>query len=85
MLRQFLEPEVVRQVMDIVPPSMHGDYRMVWKLTPSGEFSISSAYSTVRQASNFSWLTTCAWHKALPIKISFFMLRLLVWKLSFVE
>ena len=68
-----------------MPPSLQGQDKMVWMLTSSGEFSIASAYELVRRVSSSSLLFPCVWHKSIPVKISFFMLRLLCFKLSFMQ
>ncbi|XP_071924664.1 uncharacterized protein [Coffea arabica] len=77
LLNQVLEPELVRQVVKIPPSSTHSSDRMMWALTQNGSFSVSSAYTLVSQASNYSWVVSHVWLKGFPIKISFFMLRLL--------
>ena len=51
---------------------------MVWALTQDRVFSVISAYSLVAQASNCSWVASQVWLKGCPLKISFFMLRLLL-------
>ena len=58
---------------------------MVWALTQDGGFSISSAYSLMAQAANCSWVASQVWFKGCPIKISFFMLRLLRARLSLTD
>lgn len=58
---------------------------MVWMFTNSGEFSVASTYSIVRRPSNVSFITSCVWHRSLSIKVFFFMLKLLFFKLPLVE
>ncbi|XP_027184159.1 uncharacterized protein LOC113782466 [Coffea eugenioides] len=77
LLNQVLEPGVVRQVMGIPPPPSQRSDRMVWALTQDGVFSIASTFSLVAQATNCSWVASQVWLKGCPLKIYFFMLRLL--------
>ena len=85
LLSKALQPEVVRLVIATPPPALQGEDRMVWMLTPSGEFSVASALSLVRTHSNGSFGAACIWHRFLPITISFFMLRLLSNRLPLME
>ena len=85
MLQHFLESAKVYQVLNIVPLSLQGSYRMVWTLTNNGLFIVSSTYNLVRKVSNCSLLSSNIWHKSLPVKISFFMLRLLCFKLPIMD
>ncbi|XP_071926190.1 uncharacterized protein [Coffea arabica] len=62
LLSKALQPEVVRLVMATPPPALQGEDRMVWMLTPSGEFSVASALSLVRTHSNGSF--GAAWETA---------------------
>lgn len=48
LLSQVLEPELVQQVVCIVPPLAQGRHRLIWVVSTNGEFSIASAYSVVR-------------------------------------
>ena len=50
---------------------------MVWLASSSGQFSISSAYREVREMKPPSFLFRQIWHTRVPLKVSFFMLRLL--------
>ncbi|XP_027090440.2 uncharacterized protein [Coffea arabica] len=84
-LRQVLEPGLMQRVLDTRPPDMNGCDSMVWSLTNTGKFTVSSAYAVIRQENNRSWLASYVWHKSLPFKISFFMLRLLSSKLPLQE
>ncbi|XP_027103043.1 uncharacterized protein [Coffea arabica] len=58
---------------------------MIWASTNSGAFTISSAYQIVRKGGTVSRLFASLWHRALPSKISFFMLRLLYGRLPLMD
>ena len=77
MLNQHLDVGLVRHVLEAAPPSFWGPDRIVWYLTSAGSFSTASAYSLVRQVGNRSWFSALVWQLGIPLKISFFMLRLL--------
>ena len=77
LLNQILEPELVRQVVQVSPPASRGADRMVWALTADGAFSVDSAYSVVTKSATCSWVASHIWLQGCPLKISFFMLRLL--------
>ncbi|XP_027152134.1 uncharacterized protein LOC113752202 [Coffea eugenioides] len=85
MLHQFLDGELVRQVLELDPPSGRGNDRMVWTLTNSGVFSTASAYSLISHSNDTSWLFARIWQQGLPVKISFFMLRLLQGRLPLMD
>ena len=85
LLSEVLQPALVRLVTTITPPTLQGEDRMVWMLTPNGEFSVASVLSLVRSHSNGSLGAACIWHKSLPITISFFMLCLLSDRLPLLE
>ena len=56
-LSQVLQPELVRLVMFCRPPPLLGEDRMVWSLTPNGEFTVSLAVAVVRGHSHRSFGT----------------------------
>nr|XP_027062765.1 uncharacterized protein LOC113689142 [Coffea arabica] len=85
LLSQVLQPELVQLVTAIAAPTLQGEDRMVWMLTPTREFSIASALSLIRSQANRSLGTTCIWHRFLPFTVSFFMLRLLSDRLPLLE
>ncbi|XP_071917289.1 uncharacterized protein [Coffea arabica] len=85
MLHQFLDGELVTQVLEIDPPTDRGNDTMVWALTNSGVFSTASAYSLIRQSNDNSWLFGRIWQQGLPVKVSFFMLRLLQGRLPLMD
>lgn len=49
---------------------------MVWSPSALGNFTLSSAYQEVRHSLNPSLVCGKLWHAKIPLKISFFMLRL---------
>ncbi|XP_071902740.1 uncharacterized protein [Coffea arabica] len=85
LLSQALQLGLLRLVMATLPPALQEEDRMVWMLTPSGEFSVASALALVRTHSNASVGAACIWHRVLPITISFFMLCLLSDRLPLLE
>ena len=67
----------VGRILGVMPPSLDEADTMVWALSTSGAFSLASAYRITREGGNSSWLYSLLWLQGLPIKISFFMLRLI--------
>nr|XP_027071629.1 uncharacterized protein LOC113696407 [Coffea arabica] len=87
MLHQWLPDSIVSTIMQIRPPDIFSTTpdRMVWDLETTGSFSFSSAYNLVRQESNISIFSSNIWLSALPVKISFFMIRMLSGRLPVME
>ena len=54
---------------------------VLWVPSKSGAFSLASAYQEVRQARGRAVVFAQIWHDRIPLKISFFMLRLLMRRL----
>ncbi|XP_071933913.1 uncharacterized protein [Coffea arabica] len=69
---------MVQQVLAVSPPGGISPDRMIWTATSSGQFSLSSAYSEVREIKPSSLLFRQVWHASVLVKVSFFMLRLLL-------
>ncbi|XP_071926144.1 uncharacterized protein [Coffea arabica] len=67
----------VGRILGVVPPSLDQADTMVWAPSISGVFSLASAYRVAHEGGNSSWLYSQLWLQELPIKISFFMLRLI--------
>ncbi|XP_071933944.1 uncharacterized protein [Coffea arabica] len=65
MLCQFLDGELVKQVLELDPPPGRGNDRMVWALTNSGVFSTALAYSLIRDSGSSSWLFGRIWQQGL--------------------
>ena len=74
-LYQVLPMHCVQWVLDVDPPSSGQVDKMIWAPSTSGEFSTASAYQVVQQGDNTSRVFSCLWHRVLPLKISFFMVR----------
>ncbi|XP_071940011.1 uncharacterized protein [Coffea arabica] len=87
MLHQWLPDSIVSRIMQIRPPDIFSTRpdRMVWDLETTGSFSFSSTYNLVRQDSNISIFSSNIWLSALPVKISFFMIRMLSGRLPVME
>ena len=67
----------VQWVLAAAPPSSDQEDKMIWSSSGSGEFSTASAYQVVQQGENSSRLFSFLWHWVLPLKVSFFMVRLM--------
>ncbi|XP_071909831.1 uncharacterized protein [Coffea arabica] len=50
---------------------------MVWSPSANGLFSVSTAWETVRKRKNISLVSGLIWNAIVPIKLSFFVWRLL--------
>ena len=68
---------MVRQVLAVASPSGDSPDMMVWTASNSGQFSLASAYSELRDCRPTSFLCRQAWHSNVPLKVSFFLLRLM--------
>nr|XP_027118549.1 uncharacterized protein LOC113735759 [Coffea arabica] len=75
-LGQYLLKELTRQIVQHPVPMGDGHDEMFWSLT-----AFASAFKNVCQAHGVSVIHSQVWHPHIPLKISFFMLRLLVEKL----
>ena len=82
LLAQYLPSDVTALILQ--HPILEGERpdEVVWMSMTSGQFSLCSAFQEVRQARNASWLFSLIWHPQIPLKVSFFMLRLLMGRLS---
>nr|XP_027067566.1 uncharacterized protein LOC113693192 [Coffea arabica] len=76
-LAEILPIDMVQQVLAVAGPCGNSPDWMIWTATSSGKFSLSSAYNEIRETKPPSLLFRQAWHAQLPLKVSFFMLRLL--------
>ena len=76
-LAQYFPSDIMALILQHPTPEGERPDEVVWMPTPSGQFSLSSAFQEVRQARNASWLFSRIWHPQIPLKVSFFMLRLL--------
>ena len=71
--------------MGVVPSPLDREDSMVWAPSISGEFSLASAYWISREGGNSSWLYSRLWLPGLPLKVSFFMLRLVGFRLPVMD
>ncbi|XP_027171858.1 uncharacterized protein LOC113771481 [Coffea eugenioides] len=65
------------EIVTKVAPVGSTDDRAVWALTESEDFSIASTYVLLGSQTPSSFMFDRVWHPVIPIKISFFMIRLL--------
>ena len=81
LLGQYISQEFIHPILQ--HPIPEGDCRdeLIWRQTASGRFTLSSAFQEVHQARNYSVIHSQLWHTRIPLKISFFMLKLLLNKL----
>lgn len=54
--RDWLPPEFLAEVLRVSPPSSQSPDGMVWSLTTTGSFSLSSAFQVVRNQKNTSFI-----------------------------
>ncbi|XP_027067488.1 uncharacterized protein [Coffea arabica] len=76
-LGQHVTQEQLHQILRYPVPSSESNDEVIWRLTASGKFTLASTFHDIRQAGNTSVLHSQVWHPQIPLKISFFMLRLL--------
>nr|XP_027082134.1 uncharacterized protein LOC113704429 [Coffea arabica] len=76
-IAQWVPSEIVAEIVRVDPPAGHLPDLMVWRPEHSGCFTIKSAFNLVRRQSSPSPLFKCIWHQGVPLRISFFLLRLL--------
>ena len=73
----MLALEITSSILKPLAPTGEREVEVVWMLTTTGKFTLSSAYQEVRQAKNRSFVFSQIWKPNLPFKVSFLMLRLL--------
>nr|XP_027090223.1 uncharacterized protein LOC113711258 [Coffea arabica] len=85
MLRQYIPQECIPLILQ--HPVPNGDCRdeVVWSQTALGKFTLASAFQEVRQAWNYPVLHSQVWHPRIPLKVLFFMMRLLLEKLPLTD
>nr|XP_027101811.1 uncharacterized protein LOC113722787 [Coffea arabica] len=76
-----LPTDLVPSILEHPVPEDWGEAEVIWMSTTSGNFSLASAFRDIRQARNKSMVFDSIWHPQIPLKISFFMLRLLLERL----
>nr|XP_027102884.1 uncharacterized protein LOC113724156 [Coffea arabica] len=77
LLQQWVPHGVISEIVRVVPPVGHLPDLMVWRPSLSGQFNLSSAFHLVRRHVNRSFMSRRIWHPLVPLKVSFFLLRLL--------
>nr|XP_027118775.1 uncharacterized protein LOC113736018 [Coffea arabica] len=78
LLYQTLPRENVFSILEQMVPEEGNEVEVIWMPTTSGKFSLKSAYGDIRQARPTSMVFASIWHSRIPVKVSFFMLRLLL-------
>ncbi|XP_027152155.1 uncharacterized protein LOC113758673 [Coffea eugenioides] len=81
LLYQKLPKEMVPSILDHPIPEEGGEAEVIWMTTTSRKFSLNSAFQDIRRARNKSLVFERIWHPRVPLKFSFFMLRLLLGRL----
>ncbi|XP_027158099.1 uncharacterized protein LOC113759728 [Coffea eugenioides] len=81
LLAQYFPSDITAMILQHPTPEGERPDEVVWMPTTSGQFSLSSAFQEVRQSRNASWLFSHIWHPQIPLKVSFFMLSLLLRRL----
>ncbi|OIT27277.1 putative ribonuclease h protein, partial [Nicotiana attenuata] len=80
-LRRILPVHVVNYIKDITF-NINNEDRPIWTPDPSGDLSCKSAWHTLRAKKGTTFTGMTIWHKKLPFKISFFMMRVLMDKVA---
>ncbi|XP_059294552.1 uncharacterized protein LOC132047541 [Lycium ferocissimum] len=80
-LERVLPNDLIQGVMDTEIGERQLPDKSIWTPTTNGNFTCSSAWQTVRQKQEVDPLAKMIWAKGTPLKISFFMWRLLRKKL----
>ncbi|XP_071940080.1 uncharacterized protein [Coffea arabica] len=75
----------VGRIMEVVAISLDQANTMVWAPSISGAFSLASAYRISQEGGNSSWLYSRLWLPGLSLKVSFFMLRLVGFRLPVMD
>ncbi|XP_027118292.2 uncharacterized protein [Coffea arabica] len=76
--RMTLPRENVFSILEQMVPEEGNEVEVIWMPTTSGKFSLKSAFGDIRQARPTSMVFASIWHSRIPVKVSFFMLRLLL-------
>ena len=77
-LAQVLPQEVIHTILGTpVPTKQQGD-EVVWMPAQSGQFSLATAFQEIRQVSNTSLMFFGVWQAPTQVKVSFFIVRLLL-------
>nr|XP_027121228.1 uncharacterized protein LOC113738192 [Coffea arabica] len=76
-ISQWVPPGIVAEIGRILPPKGSLPDLMIWQLEPSGCFTLKTAFSLIQHHSGSSPLFNRIWHPGVPLRVSFFLLRLL--------
>ncbi|XP_071906080.1 uncharacterized protein [Coffea arabica] len=81
LLAQFLPRDMMSFVLGKPVPTEHSTDEVVWMLESFEKFSLASAYHEVRHVGNASVMLSRVWQRPTPVKVSFFMVQLLMGRL----
>ncbi|XP_071916259.1 uncharacterized protein [Coffea arabica] len=81
LLSRAVPQEIILSILQQPVPGGGRPDEAVWMASTSGKFTLASAFGEVCQARNISAILSRVWHHRIPLKISFFMLRLLMGRL----
>ena len=70
-------PDFLVQQITSIHFSLDRDDVMVWTPSTNGNFSVASAWGDIRQKRNISWIDRWVWGSIVPLRVSFFVWRLL--------
>ncbi|XP_018623707.1 putative ribonuclease H protein At1g65750 [Nicotiana tomentosiformis] len=76
-VRQVLPNHILEQTKKVPIGGDNKLYRPIWKLSNDDKFSCKTTFYALRQTGISSMSSQRIWHKKLPFKVSFFMMRLL--------
>lgn len=80
---QIHPPEVVKNLVTSVKITINQEEDdPVWTISTSGNFSVASAWNSLRQRKDFAPFDSKLWHKAIPFKMSFLSWRAIHGRLS---
>ena len=77
--------EIVSSILQHPVPDGGCAYEIVWTSSLSGPFTLALAFREARQAHNLSMVLAKGCYPRIPVKVSFFMLRLLLGRLPFLD
>ena len=78
LLAQCLPRDMMSFVLRKSVPTEHSADEVVWIPEMSGKFSLGSTYQKGQHVDNASIMLSRAWQRLTPVKVSFFMVRLLM-------
>ncbi|XP_071921716.1 uncharacterized protein [Coffea arabica] len=77
LLASVLPLDVVHTILEMEVLETTNPDVMIWSPSTLGEFSLGSAYQEVREVRESSFMSSRVRHSQIPLRVSFFMLRLL--------